>query len=32
VLMWHAPDNEQYMSGAPSDCPVCPLPANSANG
>jgi hypothetical protein len=31
VLTWHAPDSEQYMSGAPADCPVCPSPAKPAN-
>jgi hypothetical protein len=31
VLTWRAPDSEQYQSGAPPDCPVCPLPAKSAN-
>jgi hypothetical protein len=24
VLTWHAPDSEQYLSGAPPDCLVCP--------
>jgi hypothetical protein len=32
VLTWHAPDSEQYLFGAPPDCPVCLSPANSANG
>jgi hypothetical protein len=31
VLTWRAPDSEQYLSGAPPDCPVCPLPTKSAN-
>jgi hypothetical protein len=31
VLAWHTPDGEQYLSGAPLDCPVCPSPANSVN-
>jgi hypothetical protein len=32
VLTWHAPDSEQWMSGVPPDCPVCPSPAKPANG
>jgi hypothetical protein len=32
VLTWRAPKSEQYLSGAPPDCPVCPSTPNSANG
>jgi hypothetical protein len=32
VLMWRGPDSEQYMSGAPPNCPVCPSTAKIANG
>jgi hypothetical protein len=32
VLTWHTPDNEQWLSGAPPDYPVCPSPAKTANG
>jgi hypothetical protein len=32
VLKWRTPDSEQYMSGAPPDCLVCPSPADSGNG
>jgi hypothetical protein len=27
MLTWHTPDSEQYLSGAPPDCPVCPSTA-----
>jgi hypothetical protein len=31
VLTWHTPDSEQYLSGAPPDCLVCPSPAKTTN-
>jgi hypothetical protein len=29
ALTWHAPDCEQWLSGAPPDCPVRPSPATA---
>jgi hypothetical protein len=31
VLTWHTPDSEQWLSGAPPDCLVCPSPTKPAN-
>jgi hypothetical protein len=31
VLTWHTLDNEQYLSGAPPDCPMRPSPTKIAN-
>jgi hypothetical protein len=32
ALTWRAPASEQWLSGAPPDCPVCPSTTRSANG
>jgi hypothetical protein len=32
ALTWRAPDSEQFLSGAPLDCPVCLSPAKTTKG